>query len=159
MTHSFLVLISPDLSEKKDRARVLAVALGLKSSFRWCLSGTPPHENFIDVQSLANLLGIHLGVNEVLPGTKLSKRGAGEESGLEKLSAFLEQRSLQWHETRHQVAQGFLDRFVRQNIAEIDEIKCEEHVSVAPCCLCDANVQLVVGRLDTAMVVSFLLYS
>ena len=35
---------------------------------------------------------------------------------------------MQWHERRHRLGQEFLDKFVRQNIAEIDEIKCEEHV-------------------------------
>jgi hypothetical protein len=120
-----------DLQEKKDRARVLSLVMGIKASFRWCLSGTPPHENVIDVQNLAKLLGVHLGVYDAaLPGTKLKRRSI-EESGLEKLSSFLEQRSLQWHECRHEVAQGFLDQFLRQNIAEIDEIKCEEKVSVA----------------------------
>lgn len=115
------------LEEKKDRARVLAlVVLGLKASFRWCLSGTPPHENFTDVQSLAKLLGIHLGVNEGLPNKKLAKRS--EESGLDKFTELLEMRSIQWHERRHKQAQLFLDRFLRQNIAEIDEIKCEEHL-------------------------------
>jgi len=117
------------LADKKDRGRVLTLACGLHSSFRWCLSGTPPHQNFDDVQSLANLLGIHLGVKELLPGTKLTKRGGprGEQSGLERLSEYLEMRTMAWHERRHsQVAQAFLNRFVRQNIAEIDEIKCEE---------------------------------
>ena len=105
--------------------------MGLKSSFRWCLSGTPPHDTFIDIQNLAKLLGIHLGVHDAaLPGTKLKKNFGNEQSGLEKLSTFLEQRSLQWHERRHEFAQGFLDRFLRQNIAEIDEIKYEEHVSI-----------------------------
>jgi SNF2 family DNA or RNA helicase len=34
---------------------------------------------------------------------------------------------MQWHERRHRLGQAFLDRFVRQNIAEIDEIAFEEH--------------------------------
>ena len=37
---------------------------------------------------------------------------------------------MQWHERRHVVGQEFLNRFVRQNIAEIDEIKCVEHAEV-----------------------------
>ena len=36
-------------------------------------------------------------------------------------------RSVYWHERRHLHAQKFLDKFVRQNIAEIDEIPYEEH--------------------------------
>jgi hypothetical protein len=117
------------LADKKDRARVKTLVVGLKSTFRWCLSGTPPHQNFDDVQTLADLLCIQLGVKELLPGSKLSKRGGSEQSGLERLSDYLETRTMAWHERRHtHVAQGCLNRFVRQNIAEIDEIKCEEHL-------------------------------
>jgi hypothetical protein len=43
------------------------------------------------------------------------------------MSQYMEVRSLQWHERRHELAQSFLDRFVRQNVAEIDEIPYEEH--------------------------------
>ena len=118
------------LAEKSDRARVLTLVLGLKSLFRWCLSGTPPHANFDDAQQLANLLGIHLGKVELLPGMKNNRRGAKKDDGQteqEKFSSFLESKSLQWHERRHELGQNFFDRFVRQNIAEIDEIKYEEH--------------------------------
>lgn len=37
---------------------------------------------------------------------------------------------LKWHERRHRIGQDFLNRFVRQNIAEIDEIPFEEHECV-----------------------------
>jgi hypothetical protein len=117
--------------QKEDRSRVLALVLGLKSTYFWGLSGTPPHANFKDVQSLAGLLGIHLGVDDILPNESLKvKKGTNEEkqkSGLEKFQSLLEIRSMQWHERRHQIAQDFLNRFVRQNIAEIDEIEYEEH--------------------------------
>lgn len=43
------------------------------------------------------------------------------------MSCFMESRSLQWHIRRHELAQQFLDRLVRQNVAEIDEIPFEEH--------------------------------
>ena len=122
------------LAEKADRARVYTLVLGLKSTFRWCLSGTPPHANFNDIKGLANLLGVHLGIDEVLPGTKTGGRGAGlrdasnrEKTACEKFAGLLEMRSVYWHERRHLHAQKFLDKFVRQNIAEIDEIPYEEH--------------------------------
>jgi len=107
--------------EKMNRQRVYSLMLGLRSSNRWCLSGTPPHANFKDVQSLASLLGVYLGKDEPLPGALAAKKSEGKTS-LEAFSALLEVKSMQWHERRHGVAQGFLDRFVRQNIAEIDEI-------------------------------------
>jgi SNF2 family DNA or RNA helicase len=114
----------------KDRERVLEVVSNIRCSFRWCLSGTPKHANFNDISSLAKLLGIYLGVEEVLPGVKLNKKylADNENSGLESLSHYLESRSLQWHGRRHKLAQSFLDRFVRQNVAEIDEIPFEEHL-------------------------------
>jgi SNF2 family DNA or RNA helicase len=114
---------------EKNRERVLTLVTRLKSTFRWCLSGTPRHGNFNDIQRLASLLGTHLGVDESLPGAKFTKvRQVGKETtGLESLSHFLEVRSMQWHERRHRLGQEFLDRFVRQNIAEIDEIAFEEH--------------------------------
>ena len=72
---------------------------------------------------------MHLGIDEVMPGVKISKRllADKETTGLESLSHYLESRSVQWHERRHQLAQAFLNRFVRQNIAEIEEIPFEEH--------------------------------
>jgi SNF2-related domain len=117
------------LNDSKN-CRVLQVVKQLNSNFRWCLSGTPPHQNFNDVSCLADLMGIHLGVEEQLPGVKLSMPlgGARNYAGVENMSRYMEIRSLQWHERRHELAQAFLDRFVRQNVAEIDEIPYEEHV-------------------------------
>jgi SNF2-related domain len=115
---------------KKDRERVLEVVSKIHCSFRWCLSGTPKHANFNDISNLAALLGVHLGVDEVLPGVKLNKKYLtdNENTGLESLSHYLESRSLHWHLRRHDLAQAFLNRFVRQNVAEIDEIPFEEHM-------------------------------
>lgn len=58
----------------KSRERVLEVVRKLNSTFRWCLSGTPRHGNFNDICSLAELLGVHLGIDEVLPGVKINKK-------------------------------------------------------------------------------------
>jgi SNF2 family DNA or RNA helicase len=114
----------------KDRENVMEVVSNIHCKFRWCLSGTPKHANFNDVSNLASLLGVHLGIDEVLPGMKLSKKylSENENSGLESLSHYLESHSMQWHGRRHELAQAFLNRFVRQNVAEIDEIPFEEHV-------------------------------
>ena len=113
--------------QKDDRYRALSVIRSIQANYRWNLSGTPPHGNFDDVKTLASLLGVHLGVEEILPGLKLTKSRLGTEStSLENMALYFETRSLQWHERRHRLAQKFLDRFLRQNIAEIDEIKYEE---------------------------------
>jgi hypothetical protein len=91
-------------------------------------------------------MGIHLGVEEQLPGVKLSMPlgGARNFTGVENMSQYMEIRSLQWHERRHELAQSFLDRFVRQNVAEIDEIPYEEHdiclhLPPAERAVCDVN--------------------
>jgi SNF2 family DNA or RNA helicase len=47
---------------------------------------------------------------------------------VEKFTAFWEVRSPHWHIRRQQVAQAFLNQFVRQNYAEIEEIPWEEHI-------------------------------
>lgn len=75
------------------------------------------------------MLGVYLGKDEPLPGELAAKKSEGKTS-LEAFSALLEVKSMQWHERRHGVAQGFLDRFVRQNIAEIDEIPQDISINV-----------------------------
>jgi hypothetical protein len=80
---------------KDDRDRCLSVIQELKSEYRWLLSGTPQHRQFNDISSLATLLGIHLGVDEDLPFTKLSKKFLSGKTGLENLSSFMECRSIQ----------------------------------------------------------------
>ena len=62
---------------------------------------------------------INLGSDEVPRFNK------SEITKVETFQFFKEKPTQHWHETRHKVAQGFLDRFVRQNIAEIDEINAE----------------------------------
>lgn len=102
----------------KERDR--EVVLRLKSSFRWCLSGTPPVKDFDDVKGVASFLGVHLGVNEAPACTKK------EQTRVEKFNYFREMHTAAWHARRHRLAQTFLDRFVRQNVAEIDEIQWQE---------------------------------
>lgn len=46
---------------------------------------------------------------------------------VEAFHAFQEAHTPAWHEDRHTHAQAFLDLFMRQNIAEIDEIPSSEH--------------------------------
>lgn len=58
----------------KSRERVLEVVHKLNSTFRWGLSGTPNHSNFNDICFLSELLGVHLGIDELLPGVKMSKK-------------------------------------------------------------------------------------
>jgi len=99
-----------------------AVVLGLQSESRWCLSGTPPVGEFADIKGTAALLGINLGSDEV---PRYSK---AEITKVETFQFFKEKPTQQWHKRRWEVAQQFLNRYMRQNIAEIDEIKFKEDV-------------------------------
>ena len=99
-----------------------AVVLGLQAEARWCLSGTPPVGDFSDIKGTAALLGINLGSDEVPRFNK------SEITKVETFQFFKEKPTQQWHKRRWEVAQEFLNRFMRQNIAEIDEIKFREDV-------------------------------
>ena len=48
-------------------------------------------------------------------------------SNSEVFGSHMKTRSPHWAAHRHGIAQAFLDRFTRKNIAEIDEIPAEEH--------------------------------
>jgi len=99
-----------------------AVVMGLQSESRWCLSGTPPVGDFADIKGTAALLGINLGSDEV------PRYNKSEITKVETFQFFKEKPTQQWHKRRWEVAQGFLNRYMRQNIAEIDEIKFKEDV-------------------------------
>lgn len=100
--------------------------ISLESSNKWVLSGTPPLGDFQDVKTIAVFLGINLGVDDDTVGATKAENVKAlrkELTAVEQFQAFREYRSSAWHEHRHDIAQNFLDQFVRQNIAEIDEIK------------------------------------
>lgn len=87
----------------------------------------PVAQTFDDIKLLSNLLNVHLGIDEALPGTKnRGKLKGNENTAAECFANFMEVKSIQWHERRRAKAQDFLNAFVRQNIAEIDEIPGEE---------------------------------
>ena len=74
-------------------------------------------------------MGIHLGVEDDGEGTPQSQKArAKEQTAAERFHAFREVHSAAWHHRRDDLAQSFLDVFVRQNIAEIDDIPTVEHV-------------------------------
>ncbi|KAJ3379866.1 hypothetical protein HDU84_006341 [Entophlyctis sp. JEL0112] len=109
--------------------RIHSAILNLSAENRWILSGTPPVKDFNDIKSIAVFLGVHLGVDDEsdFAGQKAKKRRK-ESTRVEQFHAFREIHTSEWHQNRHQIAQSFLNQFVRQNIAEIDEIFTEEVV-------------------------------
>ncbi|RAK96334.1 putative SNF2 family helicase [Aspergillus ibericus CBS 121593] len=104
--------------------------LALQARSKWVLSGTPPLNDFADVNTIAPFLGVHLGVDEddVQSQNKRLKILCKQQSAAEKFQSFRAPHSEAWHSHRHEIAQRFLDRFARKNVAEIDEIPSSEHI-------------------------------
>nr|XP_018266781.1 DNA repair protein Rad8 [Kwoniella dejecticola CBS 10117]OBR88939.1 DNA repair protein Rad8 [Kwoniella dejecticola CBS 10117] len=107
----------------------LAALLRLSSCYKWVLSGTPPVSDFPAIRSIAAFMGIHLGMPDDAEGNaQAQKARAKEQTQAEKFHAFREIHSQAWHRRRDDLAQEFLNVFVRQNIAEIDDIPTVEHI-------------------------------
>ncbi|KAA8650448.1 putative SNF2 family helicase [Aspergillus tanneri] len=108
----------------------LGPLLVLQARSKWVLSGTPPLNDFADVKSIAPFLGIHLGVDDddLHSQNKRLKALWKHRSDAEAFQAFRAPRSEAWHRHRHELAQIFLSRFARRNIADIDEIPFTEHI-------------------------------
>ena len=98
----------------------------IPSRYRWVLSGTPRINNFGEVKELAGLIGLDLGIDDDTSASMsaaLIRRFRAERTSAETFRAFNETHSPDWYEQRHAHAQYFLDFFVRQNRAEIEDIK------------------------------------
>ncbi|KAJ3177421.1 hypothetical protein HDU87_004440 [Geranomyces variabilis] len=104
---------------------IYAGVINTRASKRWILSGTPDYQNFQSVKNIAAYLGVHLGVDDQALRSK--GRNKKHHTNGEELLSFLGVHTNAWHAHRHQLAQTFLSRFVRQNVAEIAEIPAEEH--------------------------------
>lgn len=120
----------------------------IQARSRWALSGTPPLNDAPDVNTTASLLGVHLGVDdddERSENTRV-KTIRKQRSDAEAFESFRTPRTEAWHRSRHELAQRFLDRFMRKNIAEIDEIPFVEHIVLAPQSLAERTVYLELYR-------------
>ena len=100
-----------------------AIVHGLQASSRWVLSGTPDISGFAAVNETAQWLGLHLGSADAADLTSKEKK---EQSAVERFQYFRDAHTPSWYAERHGTAQKFLDVYVRQNIAEIDEIPWRE---------------------------------
>ncbi|KAF5361779.1 hypothetical protein D9756_002318 [Leucocoprinus leucothites] len=101
----------------------------LSADRKWVLSGTPPIHDFAALKTIAAFLNLHLGVDDDGEGQSQEvKKRRREQTAVEKFHSFREVHTLEWHAHRHGVGQAFLDQFVRQNIAEIDEIPWTEKI-------------------------------
>ncbi|KAJ7879940.1 hypothetical protein B0H14DRAFT_2707965 [Mycena olivaceomarginata] len=97
--------------------KVHSLVTNLTAERHWVLSGTPPVHDFAALKTISAFLGLHLGVDDDGEGQSVEvKKRRREQTGNFDLP------SVRWHAHRHQLGQVFLDRFVRQNVPEIDEI-------------------------------------
>lgn len=79
---------------------------------------------------MAGFVDIKLGSDAPAPlkGGRGSFRGLDRElTNGEFFRSLMEQPSFAWHAQRHEKAKEFMDRFLRQNIAEVDEIPFHSH--------------------------------
>ncbi|KAG8830660.1 hypothetical protein FRC17_004520 [Serendipita sp. 399] len=128
MFHFHRLVIDEFTYTKKEHVSH-AIVTRLSATCRWVMSGTPPTSNFASVKGIALFLGIHLGVDDDAEGsTEEVKTRIQDKTAAEAFHSFREVRSAHWHAARHDTAQRFLDRFVRQNLAEIDDIPLEERI-------------------------------
>ncbi|TFK39834.1 hypothetical protein BDQ12DRAFT_513516 [Crucibulum laeve] len=109
--------------------KVHSLVTSITAERHWVLSGTPPIHDFAALKTIAAFLNIHLGVDDDGEGQSAEvKKRRREQTAVERFHSFREVHSLEWHAHRHQLGQTFLDQFVRQNIAEIDEIPWTEKI-------------------------------
>ncbi|KAG9313076.1 hypothetical protein JVU11DRAFT_6516 [Chiua virens] len=111
------------------RGKVHFMVTKLNADRRWVLSGTPPIHDFGAVKTIAAHLNLHLGIDDDGEGqSAMIKKRIKEQTKVEAFHSFREVHTREWHAHRHNIGQMFLDMFVRQNIAEIDEIPCSFEV-------------------------------
>jgi hypothetical protein len=130
-------VIIDEFTYTKDRAYPSMIAIPTRK--RWILSGTPPLSSFADVKTYSPLLHVQLGIDE--DGFRNSKNArlnaiirdrTGKLSlspyrptptlyaepdvfeAVEKFQPLATRRTAAWHEGRHEVAQIFLDQFMRK---------------------------------------------
>ncbi|KAM0792935.1 hypothetical protein ACM66B_002694 [Microbotryomycetes sp. NB124-2] len=104
----------------------LAAIHTIDAHSRWILSGTPPLKSFGEIKTIANLLHVHLGVDDDSEGGGAAR--SKEKTAAEQFHSFRDVHTAGWHRRRDEVAQKFLNQFARQNIAEIDEIPYSEEL-------------------------------
>lgn len=115
-----------DVNEPKPIA-----LLTLAARSKWILSGTPALKEFADIKTMAGYLGVHLGIDDDCDAPTRNRRLKSIRKNLTAVEAFQmfqPPRSSAWYAERRNLAQRFVDRFVRQNSPNIDFIPLIDHV-------------------------------
>lgn len=100
---------------------------------KWILSGTPAHDEFSDVKSIGQFLGLDLGEDD--DGDAPTKNSRlkiirRNMTALEKFLMYKPRHSNAWYEERHRHSSSFVDQFIRQNKVEENHISMIEHYVV-----------------------------
>lgn len=101
--------------------------LSLQARSKWILSGTPALDEFADIKSIARYLGLHLGIDDDGDCDRPTKNSRlrsirKNHTAVEAFQYYQAPRSNAWYQNRRQHAQRFLNRFARQNTANIANI-------------------------------------
>ncbi|KAF2447106.1 hypothetical protein P171DRAFT_409502 [Karstenula rhodostoma CBS 690.94] len=122
--------------QKKAHDNVFS-SIGIKAIAahkRWVLSGTPALGSFADVDNISSFLGIHLGKYTARANTgkqtQVEEIQSEAQTKVERFLAHKETMSPYWHQARYQLAQEFLDKFVRQNEPSLEHIHCSESIRI-----------------------------
>ncbi|KAI5294006.1 hypothetical protein KEM52_004868 [Ascosphaera acerosa] len=117
-------IIIDEFTYSKDRNFTATLAIPARK--KWILSGTPPLNDFADVKSFSPFLDVALGEDDEdtsnRPENERLRVMQRERTDAEQFRPFVTRHSAAWHSRRHDVAQGFLDKFMRKNIPLFDEI-------------------------------------
>ena len=111
--------------------REYASLKALKADKRWGLSGTPALTDFYDIAQVADLLGVPLRIGSGSSRTMSNRNLRAirkEMTDFERFDAMREVPSDCMQARIHDIAQSFLDNFVRQNVMDFDEMTYDDHL-------------------------------
>lgn len=109
-------IIIDEFTYSKDRNFTATLAIPARK--KWILSGTPPLNDFADVKSFSPFLDVNLGEDDddssIKPENERLRVMQRERTEAEQFRPFVTRHSAAWHTRRHEVAQNFLNRFMRK---------------------------------------------
>lgn len=111
--------------------REYASLQALKADKRWGLSGTPALTDFYDIAQIAGLLGVRLRIGSDSSRVMAQRNVRAlrkDMTDFELFDSMREMPSDSMHARIHEIAQGFLDTFVRQNVMDFGEMAYDDHL-------------------------------
>lgn len=109
----------------------VATITSLHADKRWILSATPALRDFYDIAQMARLIGMKIRVGGVALGFMSPSNIEAIRSDMTNAELFETFSNIPSHamvERTHELAQTFLNDFVRQNILEFNEFKYQDHL-------------------------------